>query len=339
MFYHIIYKYFKLAGLFTVLSLHLYSCKTVPQADIGTAKDGEAVCIFPDYSNLAIPPNIAPLNFRIEDTAFDAYFVRVFAADGDTLFLEAEERCVDIPLKKWQALLQKNINQTLYFSILGRKEGLWYQLPLIQNRIVKDSIDPCIVYRIISPGDRPYHFMGIYQRYLHNFEEETVYRNDLVDHACINCHNFRQYDPGTMMIHNRFEHAGTLISRNNEVKKYQLFTPAGRKGVYPTWHPSGRFLAFSTNDLSGAYFILPERRELETYDVIADIFIFDLDSNVIFSCPNLLTENEQETFPRWSPDGRYLYYSSSPHGSSIFTSYDSLKTIRYNLARISFYDT
>ena len=49
---------------------------------------GRPASIFPDYTNVVIPPNIAPLNFMLKDTALTAV-VASFQGKGDPLVVGA----------------------------------------------------------------------------------------------------------------------------------------------------------------------------------------------------------------------------------------------------------
>ena len=61
--------------------------------------------IFPDYRDITVPCNIAPLNFMVRDAG------RVqaeFSIDGNTaLRITGKEGIIDIPLKKWKSVLQE----------------------------------------------------------------------------------------------------------------------------------------------------------------------------------------------------------------------------------------
>ena len=57
------------------------SDRTVPTDAVPTK---HAVALYPDYTNLVIPSNIAPLNFMVRDTA-DAYAAVVSGSDGQVI--------------------------------------------------------------------------------------------------------------------------------------------------------------------------------------------------------------------------------------------------------------
>ena len=135
-----------------------------------------------------------------------------------------------------------------------------------------------------------------------------------------------------MLFHIRQQHAGTLIVKDGKVSKINTKAQGMLSaGVYPRWHPDGRYVAFSTNTTKqGFHTAYPNK--VEVYDQASDIVIFDTETNTVFTDSLLHSGKYFETFPEWSPDGQYLYFCSAaarpmPH------LYDSL---RYNLLRIAF---
>lgn len=45
--------------------------------------------------------------------------------------------------------------------------------------------------------------------------------------------------------------------------------------VYPYWHPSGNYIAYSTNDIRQSFHNVPEK-VLEVYDLASDIVVYDV---------------------------------------------------------------
>ena len=63
--------------------------------------DSDNITIIPDYTEITVPSNIAPLNFNIDTTA-DKYITTI--SNGEyQICIEGKE--VRIPEKKWQKLL------------------------------------------------------------------------------------------------------------------------------------------------------------------------------------------------------------------------------------------
>ena len=61
--------------------------------------------ISPDYSGIVIPPNIAPLNFRIMEKGL-SYRVKISSANQAPLILMSEHSNIYIPIKSWKKLRQ-----------------------------------------------------------------------------------------------------------------------------------------------------------------------------------------------------------------------------------------
>ena len=61
----------------------------------------------PDIDGIVVPPNIAPLNFVILE-AGDRYKVRLHGAGGKDIEISAKQASIEIPARKWKALLGAN---------------------------------------------------------------------------------------------------------------------------------------------------------------------------------------------------------------------------------------
>ena len=60
--------------------------------------------IFPDYNGVVIPPNMAPLNFALDDQ--DAGSRAVFSFGGQQFEVKGENGSIVIPPSKWKKLLE-----------------------------------------------------------------------------------------------------------------------------------------------------------------------------------------------------------------------------------------
>jgi Tol biopolymer transport system component len=134
-----------------------------------------------------------------------------------------------------------------------------------------------------------------------------------------------------MLLHMRGNLPGTIFYRDGKItrvntKTSQTISP----GVYPAWHPGGRYVAFSVNHIAQAFYATPDHRR-EAIDTLSDLILYDTETNKITNCAAIASKNRFETFPTWSPDGRYLYYISA-----IALAPDKYKEIRYDLLRIAF---
>ena len=67
----------------------------------------QAPRIQPDYTNTVIPPNIAPLNFMIQNDAA-GYLVKIHSANGQPIEIYTRTGKVEIPIRKWRSLLDSS---------------------------------------------------------------------------------------------------------------------------------------------------------------------------------------------------------------------------------------
>ncbi|GHT07650.1 cytochrome c biosynthesis protein [Bacteroidia bacterium] len=285
--------------------------------------------ITPAYVETYIPYNIAPLNFCINETG-DAFSVRFVA--GQDSFEVATKKEVNIPSGKWKKLLEKHRGENLLVCIFAKRDNQWYQFQDLHFKIAEEPIDPYIAYRLIEPGYSAWGKMGLYQRNLENFKESPIMLNTLTDKNCMNCHSFHKNNPDRMLFHLRGQHAGTLFLLDGEVKKINTKAPKMvSAGVYPRWHPEGRFVAFSTNSTHQG-FHTSHANKVEVFDTESDIVMYDTQANRMFTSNALYSKESYETFPEWSPDGKYLYFCTAP----ALTMPKEFKSLKYSLVRIAF---
>ena len=285
--------------------------------------------IYPDYAGVTIPPNIAPLNFAVMEKA-DAYVAKIHATRGKAAFVSSKNGVIRIPLGKWKTLLSENRGGDLFVDILAKQKGRWCRYRSIRVSVAAETIDPYLVYRLIEPGFVRWNTMGIYQRSLETFEEVPVALNELSGKNCMNCHSFCRNDPSTMLFHVREKFAGTVICRNGKITKVNTAAGAMGHGVYPAWHPGGKYIAFSVNKIVQRFHSVPDRT-IEVQDTLSDIVLYDAETNRVSSCPALSTSDRLETFPCWAPNGRRLYYCSARAVAP-----DEYDKIRYDLLSIEF---
>ena len=286
--------------------------------------------IFPDYTGITIPNNIAPLNFEVLDKGKS--FVAVLEGDkGTVLKLMAEQKKFRISRKKWIRFLQENKGSQFTVGIYGIVEKQWIRFEPFVIKVANGAIDPYLVYRLIPPGYETWSSMGLYQRDLTSFREEAIIENKHIEDNCVNCHSFSNGSSENMLFHVRGSVGGTLIKQGDEIEKVDLKRDETLSaGVYPSWHPSGSYIAFSTNRIEQYFHAKPERT-IEVLDRQSDLILYHTDSKEISLVPGTEGDRYMETFPNWSPDGRYLYFSRT--NADAGTPYDS---IRYDIYRIAF---
>lgn len=102
--------------------------------------------------------------------------------------------------------------------------------------------------------------------------------------------------------------------------------------VYYGFSPSGRYVTFSTNVIIPAFHARPSKR-LEVYDTKSDVYVADLKTHKIFLSRLLADTTQLETFPTFSPDGRYIYYCTADRRGLYG---QDLSKLQYSLVRIPF---
>ena len=96
--------------------------------------------IKPDYSDITIPPNIAPLQFLLQDSSISSV-AEISSVNGSPILVKGKKGKFFIDDKSWKKLLSKNPGNPLHISIFARtKEGKWLRYKTIENTIANLSI-------------------------------------------------------------------------------------------------------------------------------------------------------------------------------------------------------
>ncbi|OFY64985.1 MAG: hypothetical protein A2V64_12505 [Bacteroidetes bacterium RBG_13_43_22] len=286
--------------------------------------------IFPDYSGVTFPPNIAPANFIIDEDA-DKFIIKIRSQDGNEITIASGKRNIRIPGRKWKKVLESSMGRDMYIEIYARQDGRWIKFRTIINHVANEEIDRYLVYRLIEPGYETWNEMGIYQRCLENFSEKPILTNNMSDGNCMNCHSFSSHNSDIMMFHMRAQNAGTIIFRDNNLEKVNTKTDKTISGgVYPSWHPGGQYIAFSVNNIVQMFHSV-SRNRIDVIDTLSDVVLYDVRTRQMSTCQALSSKENFETFPSWSPDGKHLYYCNAER-----INLEKYNQIRYDLLRISF---
>lgn len=306
--------------LFIIVLLLLYSCKETSENIIEQVSTS---LVYPDYREVTIPKNIAPLSFRIQTDEKEVK--TIFHTPNYSMSIKGKE--VSPSIQKWHKLLMSN--DTIIVDICIKKK-VWEILESFPVYTSKDSIDPYITYRLIAPGYEVWNFMGIYQRELASYDETAIYENKGSQQFCVNCHTTNQGNPEEFLFHKRPKPNGTIIGKGGTIEKINTnFSEDIQALVYPSWHPSGNYIAFSVNKTyQGIHSADPNR--IEVWDNASDIVILDANTGELLNIPILMSKDAWETFPHFSADGKTLYFSSAkPVGIP-----DSIKAVKYDICSI-----
>ena len=294
--------------------------------------------ISPDYTNVTLPPNIAPANFVIKEAA-GAYFVRISSEEGEDIDISSRSANIRIPLKPWKKLLDNNHGKNLLIAIFVRDDkGKWSRFAPIENHIAAEEIDSHLVYRLMKPLYQYWDKLGIYQRDLTGFDESPIVLNTAMGKNCVNCHSFHNYNPERMIFHMRAGPVGTsmILAHDGETHKVDTSTSFNHATSYRSWHPNGQIIAFAFNTVKQVFHAAG--KNLDVYDRASDLLLYNVKTNTITTSPKISTAERMETYPEWSPDGKYLYFCSSPALDIYDTDEHPLKKMRYDLMRISYDD-
>ena len=297
--------------------------------------------IYPDYVDVTVPVNIAPLTFEF-DTACCDMVTRFSAGDVEVLCGGQKARP---SMDDWRMLAEtaqgKAINVEVYAQLSDG--GQWTRYRPFSINVSPDSIDAWLSYRLISPSYVTYEELTLNQRCLENYDERVMVDNMLCGlektGQCVNCHNYQQYNPGRMQFHARQFHGGTVIVYDGEVKKVNLKNDSIiSAGVYPAWHPWLPMIVYSTNH-TGQSFHTRNANKIEVFDSASDLIVYNVETNEVSNIEN--DPDEFEVFPAWAPDGRTLYYCSAHFEFRDTVSADvetimRAKEIKYQLYKKSF---
>lgn len=283
-------------------------CDTHPAIPAKHVSTSQHVDILPDYTDVTIPPNIAPLNFSVQGDSITECVAEIISPAGTYTY--GKGRKVIINADEWQQMLSQSIGQSLKVQMYTESAGEWRAHPAFDIHVAPDSIDRYVSYRLIPPYNT-YERISLCQRNLEDFEEVEYYNNQMLDTPqkghCVNCHAFQNYRTDRMQLHVREQYGGTIIYDHGQLGKYNMKLPETiSSGVYPAWHPSLNLIAYSTN-LPFLEVHTDGLTKSEVQDSESGLILYDADHRqVIPICnePELL-----ETFPSWSPDGQWLYYS------------------------------
>ncbi len=314
---------------FCVLIILLASCNNPPGKN-SISLDRKPT-IYPDYTEITIPPNIAPLNFSVEEEG-KSFFVDVHGDNGTALSFSSKNGIIHFPKNKWEKLIKKNSGKKLVYTIYIKKKGKWFKFDSFIQTVSDALVDPYLYYRLLYPGYESWKEISIVQRDLESFSEKTVVDNSVIDQNCVNCHSFNNQNPDDFLFHVRGSKGGTYFLDNGNLKKVNIRTERMKNGaVYSRWHPSGRFVAFSSNKVVQR-FHSSHLKKIEVSDLNSTLVLYDVEKNETLDASPDNNGQFMDTYPEWSPDGKYLYFCRA---AQIVEQYD-YRDIKYDLYRMEF---
>lgn len=308
--------------------LTLFSCSAPVIRDyqnLNTEPD-----IYPDYKGVTIPVNIAPLNFRLNEKAKQALLLiegenkRIEIASSDGKFI--------ISANDWKSVLTKNSGSSIRLTVYKMENEQWKKYTPFSIHIAAEPADPYLVYRLIEPGYELWETMGIFQTNIETGEETAIYENKQTAYNCVNCHSFNRQNPDEMLFHMRGNYNGTFIAEKGKIEVLDTKTDSTISSfVYPAWHPSGKFIAFSVNKIAQSFYQKNSNR-LEVFDSKSDVVIFNRQTKETYTSQLISGPDRLETFPFFSNDGKTLFFCSSKQ----WPVPEKSDSVKYSLCAVSF---
>lgn len=320
--------------IYVCLLMLLCGCSYTPH---DVLKADSSLEMYPEYQDITLPCNIAPLNFLVRNEGVKAVEAKV---EGITQLSKGS--MVQWDINAWKQLISEHVGDTLNVQVTAYIDDQWLQFDDLKWYVSADSVDSYLTYRLIEPGYEIWHEVEIEERCLENFDTRVLADGKQLGNRCMNCHTHGGSEGQYSYFYIRGEQGGTFVNRNGKFEKMSL-NSAKTNGstVYGGWHPTGRYGVFSTNVIIPAFHADPAFR-LEVYDTQSDLCVADFENQRMITSPLVSqTDHTLETFPCFSADGNVIYYCSAvnPCGDTIPRAEDmqnKVKQIHYSLNRIGF---
>ena len=294
-----------------------------------TVVSQQPVDLFPNYQDgLEIPCNIAPLNFSLPDSIKVAY-IHVRSSSAERVF--KTDRNVSFSLKFWKQLTARAQNgqaDTIEIRLAARgRSDIYMGYPPIRWIVLPHPVDAYLTYRLLLSGDGfnsangiGYDLMDLRERHLESFDERVLLSSAEMNKNCFSCHVSPSGNAQKMLVTLRLPSDGSLFFDGENVKKIAL-PPAERamaalpdslhmplKLIYPAWHPNEKWIVFSTNIHGLSGFTSAHRVYVDILDTACNLALYNTQTNQMVLNPALWTTSFEETWPTWSPDGKWLYF-------------------------------
>ena len=286
-----------LKTLYTLVLLTIMvSCTPTPE---NVQQSNALPPIYPDYCDVTIPENIAPLNFLLRA---DCEAIEVKAGD---IKINTKGNQVTFDIDDWKALMSQVAGNMINVTVTALIDGQWIEYKPFTWQVVKDKVDPYLTYRLIEPDYEIWNHVQIQQRCVENFDVNAIGHYEQLENRCMNCHTYANQDPKLSMMYVRGPGGGAILNRDGKLSKLNI--PGS---VYFGFSPTGRYITYSTQKIVPAFHSLASKR-LEVYDATSNVYVADMQEHHVISSSLLSDSLKFETFPTFSPDGKYIYYCAA----------------------------
>ena len=283
--------------------------------------------MFPDYTDITIPCNIAPLNFRMRGA--DKVKVQVTGKSGNYSYKSRGE-LVKFPKRKWRAMLESEKGNKLDVRLEYTNARTGADASANFSWTIADApIDRYLSYRLIEPAYEVWSEIQIEERDMESFSTRIIGDNSSAGKSCMNCHTSNK--TGTSFMHLRGANGGTVLNRNGKLVKINNKTDQTGGAVYGDISADGRYGVFTTADIRFAIHSQIGKR-MDVYDSESDLVVVDFDNLTVTDSPLVKGKEYQETFPCFSADGTVIFFCRARH----FEQPDSTYSMHYDICAIQF---
>ena len=315
----------KRLAIFILSLLLMISCSR-PSGEISVES---SPAIFPDYTDIVIPCNIAPLNFKLEGAS--SFSVVISSNEAQYSFRSCGQR-ISFPLRRWRKLMNECAGQSVEVFVTSKEDGQKITYKPFFWEISPEKIDSYISYRLIEPAYEVWNVLSVEERCTENFDARYLAKNSTTGHSCMNCHTSNRAPVHTTFLHARSAGGATLYQRDGKIRKVNTATDStAGAAVYGEISQDGRWGIFTTADIrNGLHSAALER--FEVFDDSSDLILVDFENNTVTDSPLVKGPEFQETFPCWSADNRTVYFCRSEARKQP----EQTKQMHYDIYSISF---
>ena len=282
----------------------------------------------PNYADITIPYNIAPLNFEIDSVERIEVLVK---GERDWTF-ESRGSTMRFNERKWREMLDAERGNELLIHLTTLRDNEHCGWRSFTWTVSEDRIDNYLSYRLIEPAYEVWNELQIVERNVENFDERLLGDNISTDRSCMNCHTSNRAEHPANFMHVRGKRGGTIYSRDGKVRKINTSTPhTSGSAVYGEIERGGRYGIFTTADIVPILH-LDARERMEVYDRSSDLIVIDFEEGTVSDNKAIRGTEYQETFPAFAADGRTVYFCRAVSRPQP----DSTTKMMYSLCAIDF---